>query len=69
MGGAFRHWWLLPARRKAAAGAESGYISIVVFELLLMLYVRMGVHKRGMRLREADAWSDIFGVIIFCELR
>ena len=29
-----------------------GYISVVVFEWLLVLYVRMGVHKRGMRLRD-----------------
>jgi membrane protease YdiL (CAAX protease family) len=29
-----------------------GYISVVVFEWLLVLYVRMGVHKRGVRLRD-----------------
>ena len=28
------------------------YISVVVFEWLLVLYVRMGVHKRGVRLRD-----------------
>jgi membrane protease YdiL (CAAX protease family) len=29
-----------------------GYVSVVVFEWLLVLYVRMGVHKRGVRLRD-----------------
>lgn len=32
--------------------ALPGYISVVVFEWLLVLYVRMGVHKRGIRLRD-----------------
>jgi hypothetical protein len=50
---------LLSTRRKAASAhncAErqrgSGYISVTVFEWLLVLYVRMGVHKRGVRLRD-----------------
>jgi membrane protease YdiL (CAAX protease family) len=30
----------------------AGYVSVTVFEWLLVLYVRMGVHKRGVRLRE-----------------
>ncbi len=29
-----------------------GYISVVIMEWLLVLYVRMGVQKRGMRLRD-----------------
>jgi CAAX protease family protein len=29
-----------------------GYVSVVVFEWLLVLYVRMGVQKRGVRLRD-----------------
>jgi hypothetical protein len=32
--------------------AVPGYISVLVFEWLLVLYVRMGVHKRGVRLRD-----------------
>jgi hypothetical protein len=28
------------------------YISVLVLEWLLVLYVRMGVHKRGVRLRD-----------------
>jgi CAAX protease family protein len=32
--------------------AVPGYISVVVMEWLLVLYVRMGVHKRGVRLRD-----------------
>ena len=32
--------------------AVPGYISVVVMEWLLVLYVRMGVHQRGMRLRD-----------------
>jgi membrane protease YdiL (CAAX protease family) len=34
------------------ASAVPGYISVLVFEWLLVLYVRMGVHKRGVRLRD-----------------
>jgi hypothetical protein len=29
-----------------------GYISVVVMKWLLVFYVRMSVHKRGMRLRD-----------------
>jgi hypothetical protein len=32
--------------------AISGYISVLVLEWLLVLYVRMGVHKCGVRLRD-----------------
>jgi membrane protease YdiL (CAAX protease family) len=32
--------------------AVPGYVSVLVFEWLLLLYVRMGVRKRGVRLRD-----------------
>jgi CAAX protease family protein len=35
-----------------SSSAVPGYISVVVFEWLLVLYVGMGVHKRGVRLRD-----------------
>jgi len=35
-----------------SGSAVPGYISVVVMEWLLVLYVRMGVHKRGVRLRD-----------------
>ena len=55
IGGFFQH----EARQRPQAtvpggSAVPGYISVVVFEWLLVLYVRMGVHKRGMRLRDLD---------------
>ncbi len=34
------------------SSAVPGYISVVVMEWLLVLYVRMGVHKHGLRLRD-----------------
>jgi len=42
-----------------------GYISVVVMEWLLVLYVRMGVHKRGMRLRDlvGGRWATAQEVI------
>jgi membrane protease YdiL (CAAX protease family) len=36
----------------STGNAVPGYISVVVFEWLLVLYVGMGVHKRGVRLRD-----------------
>lgn len=53
IGGFFQH----AARQQPQAAVPSGsavpgYISVVVFEWLLVLYVRVGVHKRGMRLRD-----------------
>lgn len=53
LGGFFQH----AAKQHPQATAPSGsavprYISVVVFEWLLVLYVRMGVHKRGGRLRD-----------------
>ncbi|HUD66139.1 MAG TPA: hypothetical protein VMQ17_16230 [Candidatus Sulfotelmatobacter sp.] len=40
-----------------------GYISVVVLEWLLVLYVRMGVHKRGLRLRDlvGGRWATLKG--------
>jgi uncharacterized protein len=35
-----------------SSSAIPGYISVVVLEWLLVLYVGMGVHKRGVRLRD-----------------
>jgi len=35
-----------------SGNAVPRYISVLVFEWLLVLYVRMGVHKRGVRLRD-----------------
>lgn len=39
--------------------AVPGYVSVIVIEWLLVLYVRMGVRKRGVRLRElvGGSWS------------
>jgi membrane protease YdiL (CAAX protease family) len=52
-GGFFRHAAKQQPQAAVPSGnAVSGYISIVVFEWLLVLYVRMGVHKRGVRLRD-----------------
>jgi hypothetical protein len=52
-GGFFQH----AVKQHPQATVPSGnavprYISVLVFEWLLVLYVRMGVHKRGMRLRD-----------------
>jgi hypothetical protein len=41
-----------PQATAVHSNAVPGYISVVVFEWLLVLYVRMGVHKRGVRLRD-----------------
>jgi CAAX protease family protein len=53
LGGFFEH----SAKQHPQAAVPSGnavprYISVLVFEWLLVLYVRMGVHKRGVRLRD-----------------
>lgn len=52
-GGFFQH----AAKQHPEAAVQSGnavprYISVLVSEWLLVLYVRMGVHKRGVRLRD-----------------
>jgi uncharacterized protein len=53
MGGFFQHSVKQqPQATMPRGSAVPGYISVVVMEWLLVLYVRMGVHKRGMRLRD-----------------
>jgi len=53
MGGFFQHGVKQQQQTTMPRGsAVPGYISVVVMEWLLVLYVRMGVHKRGMRLRD-----------------
>ena len=52
-GGFFQHAVKQQPQATVPSGnALSGYIFVVVFEWLLVLYVRMGVNKRGMRLRD-----------------
>jgi membrane protease YdiL (CAAX protease family) len=52
-GGFFQHAAKQHPQATVPGGsAVLGYISVVVFEWLLVLYVRMGVHKRGVRLRD-----------------
>jgi membrane protease YdiL (CAAX protease family) len=53
LGGFFQH----AVKQHPQAAVPSGnavqrYLSVLVFEWLLVLYVRMGVHKRGVRLRD-----------------
>jgi hypothetical protein len=53
VGGFFQHAVKQHPQGAAPNGSVvSGYISVLVFEWLLVLYVRMGVHKRGVRLRD-----------------
>jgi uncharacterized protein len=53
IGGFFQHAAKQQPQAPVPSGnAVPGYISVVVFEWLLVLYVRMGVHKRGVRLRD-----------------
>jgi membrane protease YdiL (CAAX protease family) len=53
IGGFFQHAVKQQPQVTAPRGsAVPGYISVVGMEWLLVLYVRMGVHKRGMRLRD-----------------
>jgi membrane protease YdiL (CAAX protease family) len=52
MGGFFQHAAKQqPQATVPSANAVPGYLSVVVFEWLLVLYVRMGAHKRGLRVR------------------
>lgn len=48
-----------PQATVPSSNAVSGYLSVVVFEWLLVLFVRMGVHKRGGRVRDlvGGRWS------------
>jgi membrane protease YdiL (CAAX protease family) len=53
VGGFFQHAVKKhPPAAVPSGNAVPGYISVIVSEWLLVLYVRMGVHKRGVRLRE-----------------
>jgi uncharacterized protein len=53
VGGFFQHTVKQHPQATAPSGsAVSGYISVLVFEWLLVLYLRIGVHKRGVRLRD-----------------
>jgi len=53
VGGFFQHSVIQHPQATVPSGnAVPRYISVLVFEWLLVLYVRMGVHKRGVRLRD-----------------
>jgi membrane protease YdiL (CAAX protease family) len=53
VGGFFQHAVKQHPQATVHSGsAVPGYISVVIMEWLLVLYVRMGVHKRGVRLRD-----------------
>jgi hypothetical protein len=53
VGGFFQHAVKQHPQTVVSSGnAVRRYISVLVFEWLLVLYVRMGVHKRGLRLRD-----------------
>jgi membrane protease YdiL (CAAX protease family) len=65
-GGFFQHAVKQHPRATApTSNAVSGYLSVVVFEWLLVLFVRMGVHKRGGRVRDlvGGGWSTPRAVI------
>jgi membrane protease YdiL (CAAX protease family) len=60
IGGFFQHAVKQHPQPAVPSGnAVPRYISVVGFEWLLVLYVRMGVHKRGGRLRDlvGDRWA------------
>lgn len=65
IGGFFQHSAKQPQTAVSSGDAVPGYISVVVFEWLLVLYVRMGVHKHGMRLRDlvGGRWNTPQAVI------
>jgi uncharacterized protein len=53
VGGFFQHAVKQHPQAEVSSGsAVPRYISVLVFEWLLVLYVRMGVHRRGVRLRD-----------------
>jgi len=53
VGGFFQHAAKQhPRAAVPGANAVSGYVSVLISEWLLVLYVRAGVHKRGVRLRD-----------------
>ena len=66
LGGFFQHATKQHPQATAPSGnAVPRYISVVVFEWLLVLYVRMGVHKRGVRVRDivGGRWATLSDVI------
>jgi uncharacterized protein len=66
-GGFFQHAVKQHPQATVPSGnAVGGYISVTVFEWLLVLYVRMGVHKRGVRLRDlvGGRWARPKAVIV-----
>jgi membrane protease YdiL (CAAX protease family) len=53
VGGFFQHSAKQqPAEKMASTNPVPGYVSVLISEWLLVLYVRMGVQKRGVRLRD-----------------
>lgn len=52
VGGFFQHSVKQQQATGPSGSAVPGYISVVVLEWLLVLYVRMGVHKHGILLRD-----------------
>jgi uncharacterized protein len=53
VGGFFQHSVERHPQTTVPSGSPvPGYLSVLVFEWLLVLYVRMGVHQRGVRLRD-----------------
>jgi len=66
VGGFFQHAAKQHPQAIAPSGnAVSRYFSVLVFEWLLVLYVRMGVNKRGVRLRDlvGGRWATPRAVI------
>ena len=66
VGGFFQHAVKQHPQPAVPSGnAVPGYISVLVFEWLLVLYVRMGVHQRGVRLRDlvGGRWASLKDVI------
>ena len=66
VGGFFQHT-VKPHPQATAphVNAVPGYVSVVILEWLLVLYVRMGVQRRGMRLRDlvGGRWATLQEVI------
>ena len=66
VGGFFQHAVKQQPQATSPHGnAVPGYVSVVVFEWLLVLYVRMGVQKRGVRLRDlvGGRWATAKDVV------
>jgi hypothetical protein len=66
MGGFFQNSVKLHPQTTVQNGnATDGYISVTVCEWLLVLCVRMGVHKRGVRLRDlvGGRWATPIAVM------